>query len=67
MWAKNKPRERRFWGLFGLAERLGEMEKTAASFFDLGQTQMRDFVETYTDVASGVFTHALAHEDRHAG
>jgi len=29
--------------------------------------QMRDFVETYTNVASGIFTRPFAHEDRHAG
>jgi Phasin protein len=29
--------------------------------------QMRDFVETYDNVASGVFARPLAHEDRHAG
>jgi hypothetical protein len=27
----------------------------------------RDFVETYTNVASGVLRRPLAHEDRHAG
>jgi hypothetical protein len=29
--------------------------------------QMRDFVETYSNMASGVFTRPFAHEDRHAG
>jgi hypothetical protein len=29
--------------------------------------QMRDFVETYTNVASGVFARALTQGDRHAG
>jgi Phasin protein len=39
------------------------IQKRSQSF----AAQMRDFVETYTNVASGVFTRSLAHEDRHAG
>lgn len=39
------------------------IQKRSQSF----AAQMRDFVETYTNVASGVLTRSLADEDRHAG